>query len=285
MKQFVFISGKGGTGKSTVVASLAKYVNNKALADADVDAPNLHILLEHEVVKKTPFQGAKIAKIDQNKCINCNKGYEVCRFDAISKDDVINPLKCEGCGACLLVCPVNAITLHEELTGHVYQSNLNGEHFTHALLAIGAEGSGKLVTEVKKKVKELINKEDYLLVDGSPGIGCVVIASITGADACVIVTEATKSGLSDLKRVQQVADHFGIKTLVCINKYDLNNDVTKRIEEYCKSQNVAIIGKIPFEPLIMKVLQQLKTPMEDDRLGHIRNEIISLWDNLIKEIK
>ncbi|MCK5812573.1 MAG: ATP-binding protein [Clostridiales bacterium] len=283
MKQFVFISGKGGTGKSTVVASLAKYVNNKALADVDVDAPNLHILLDHEVVEKIPFKGAKIAKIDQSKCTNCHKGYEVCRFDAISKDDIINPLKCEGCGACLLVCPENAITLHDELTGHVYQSKINEEHFTHALLAVGAEGSGKLVAEVKKKVKELVKEEDYLLIDGSPGIGCVVIASITGADACVIVTEATKSGLSDLQRVQQVADHFGIKSFVCINKYDLNIDVTKKIEEYCKNKNVSVIGKIPFEPLIVKALQQFKTPMDDDKLGHIKSEIISLWNQLIKE--
>lgn len=283
MKQFVFISGKGGTGKSTVVASLAKYVNNKALADADVDAPNLHIILDHEVVEKIPFKGAKIAKIDQSKCINCHKCFDVCRFDAISEDDIINPLKCEGCGACELVCPVNAISLHEELTGHVFQSTINDEHFTHALLAIGAEGSGKLVVEVKKKVKELVKEEDYLLIDGSPGIGCVVIASITGADACVIVTEATKSGLSDLQRVQQVADHFGIKSFVCINKYDLNNDVTKKIEEYCESKQVSVIGKIPFEPLIVKALQQFKTPMDDDRLGHIKNEIISLWNQLIKE--
>jgi len=284
MKQVVFISGKGGTGKSTVVASLAKYVNNKVLADCDVDAPNLHILLENDIIAKEDFIGAKEAYIDKDKCIECGKCREVCRYDAISSDYVVNPMKCEGCNACTLVCPVDAITLNEVKIGEIYDSKTKYGMFSHALLDIGSDGSGKIVAEVKKRAKEYVKDQDYTLVDGSPGIGCVVIASITGADAVVIVAEATKSGQSDLERVLKVAQHFGINSYVCINKYDLNTSVTNDIVKFCNTNNVKVIGKIPFEPKIVKALQQLKTPMDDDNLKHIKEEIINMWNKLEREM-
>jgi len=284
MKQIVFISGKGGTGKSTIVASLAKYVNNKVLADCDVDAPNLHILLENELVEKSEFEGAKEAFIDKSSCIECGKCIEVCRFDAITDDYVVKPMKCEGCNACVVVCPTNTISLNNVKIGGVYKSKTPYGMFAHALLDIGAEGSGKLVAEVKKKTKDYIKDKDYTLIDGSPGIGCVVIASITGADGVVIVSEATKSGKSDLERVLLVTKHFGIKAYVCINKYDLNKSVTKEITTFCEENNTKVIGKIPFEPKIVKALQQLKTPMDDVGLEDIKAEIINMWNILEKEI-
>ena len=285
MKQIVFISGKGGTGKSTIVASLAKYVNNKVLADCDVDAPNLHILLDNQLVKKSDFEGAKEAVINKDLCIECGKCREVCRYNAIAENYVVKPMKCEGCNACVVVCPTNAIELHDVKIGEIYEADTTYGMFTHALLDIGAEGSGKLVTEVKKKTREYTKDKDYTLIDGSPGIGCVVIASITGADAVVIVSEATKSGKSDLERVLLVTKHFGIKAFVAINKYDLNQSVTDEIIHFCNLNDTKVIAKIPFEPKIVKALQQLKTPMDDVELKNIRNEIINMWNILEKEIK
>ncbi|MBN2852551.1 MAG: ATP-binding protein [Clostridia bacterium] len=284
MKQIVFISGKGGTGKSTVVASLVKYVKNITIADCDVDTPNLHILLPHKRTAKSDFTGAKLAFINDEKCILCGQCRDVCRFGAISDEFVINPMKCEGCGACQLVCPVEAITMDNVKIGEVYEADSDYGMFTYALLDIGAEGSGKLVTQVKKTSQKKSGDQIYSLIDGSPGIGCVVIASITGADAVVIVTEATLSGKSDLERVQKVVRHFGIKSYVCINKFDLNSSVTHDIEEFCHLNEITVIGKIPFEPGIVKALQQLETPMDDVKLLHIKNEIVRMWETLEREM-
>lgn len=284
MKQIVFISGKGGTGKSTIVASLAKYVKNIVLADCDVDAPNLHILLEKRMRNKSDHIGAKQALINKDVCTECGRCQTVCRFHAIRNDFAVNPLKCEGCNACTLVCPFDAITLLNVKTGEVYETDSDFGRFTYALLDTGAEGSGKLVSEVRKISEQNNSGEMFSLIDGSPGIGCVVIASITGADAVVIVTEATLSGKSDLERVQKVVEHFGIKTFVCINKYDLNKSVTKDIEEFCHLNEIAVIGRIPFEPKIVYALQNLKTPMDEVELLSIKNKIISMWNKLESEM-
>jgi MinD superfamily P-loop ATPase len=284
LKQIVFISGKGGTGKSTIVSSLSILVQNKMLADCDVDAPNLHILLNGEMLKKNDFFGAKKAVIDSALCIKCGQCRDVCRFDAINEDIQIVSMKCEGCGACMLVCPQNAISLKEEKTGETYVTNTNRGTFSYALLDVGAEGSGKLVTEIRKNVYNYKKNEKWVLIDGSPGIGCVVIASITGADAVVAVSEPTKSGLSDLKRVLEVARHFGIPAYVCINKYDLNTEITQQIEEYCNANGYPVIGKIPFDPSVIKALQEFKTPVE---VGNTRiaSEIEKLWCYLESEIE
>jgi len=279
MKQIVFISGKGGTGKSTVVASLAELIDNKMIADCDVDAPNLHLLIQGEEIEGESFFGAKEAVISDDACISCGVCREVCRFDAISENYKIIPFKCEGCGACTLVCPANAISLEEVKTGNIYVSRAKEGTFSHALLDIGAEGSGRLVTEVRKKVKKHEHGEDYLLIDGSPGIGCVVIASITGADAVVVVCEPTQSGISDLKRVLEVAEHFGILGMVCINKFDLNPGNTAGIEKYCEEKNIPVSGKISFEPKIVDALRELKTPVEAG-LENITAQIKDLWENV-----
>ncbi|MGI6425793.1 MAG: ATP-binding protein [Tepidanaerobacteraceae bacterium] len=284
MKQIVFISGKGGTGKSTLVSSLSLLVQNKMLADCDVEAPNLHILLEGKILEKRDFFGAKKAVIDSLACIKCGLCRKTCRFDAISQEFEIKAMKCEGCGACTLVCPQNAIKLEEVKIGKTYVSNTPRGTFSHALLDIGAEGSGRLVTEVRKNVNDYKKDEEWLLIDGSPGIGCVVIASITGTDAVVVVSEPTKSGLSDLERVLGVANHFGIPAFVCINKYNLNLKVTSEIEYYCETNQYPVIAKIPFDQSVVKALQEFKTPIEAGN-NVITYEIKNMWARLTKKIK
>ncbi|KUO52743.1 MAG: (4Fe-4S)-binding protein [Desulfitibacter sp. BRH_c19] len=284
MKQIVFISGKGGTGKSTLVSSLSILVKDKMLADCDVDAPNLHILLKGDVLKKADYYGAKEAVIDSSACIRCGLCQETCRFDAINEEFEIKPMKCEGCGACMLVCPQEAICLQEVKTGETYVSETSRGTFSHALLDIGAEGSGKLVTEVRKNIQSNKKDEKWLLIDGSPGIGCVVIASITGADAVVVVSEPTKSGHRDMERVLGVARHFGIPAFVCINKYDLNLEVTSQIESLCESNGFPVIGKIPFDPSIVKALEEFKTPIEAGNRNVI-HEIESIWMKIVDELE
>lgn len=284
MKQIVFISGKGGTGKSTLVASLSILVQDKMLADCDVDAPNLHILVKGETLKKDDYFGAKEAVIDSSLCVKCGLCKETCRFDAISDEFEIIPMKCEGCSACTLVCPQEAIRLEEVKTGETFVSDTSRGTFSHALLDIGAEGSGKLVTEVRKNIYNYKKNEKWVLIDGSPGIGCVVIASITGVDAVVAVSEPTKSGQSDLERVLGVAKHFGIPAFVCINKYNLNTEVTSEIEDFCRSEGFPVIGKIPFDPSIVKALQEFKTPIEAGN-NAVTNEITSIWMRLTDEMK
>ncbi|WP_010243385.1 ATP-binding protein [Acetivibrio cellulolyticus] len=284
MKHIVFISGKGGTGKSTLVSSLSIIVQNKMIADCDVDAPNMHILLKGEVQEKMDYFGAKEAVIDPDLCIKCGICKDTCRFDSINDEFKMIPMKCEGCGACVLACPQKAIHLEEVKTGELYISKTSRGTFSHALLDIGAEGSGKLVTEVRKNIRNVQKDEDWVLIDGSPGIGCVVIASITGADAVVAVSEPTKSGQSDLERVLGVAKHFGIPAFVCINKYDLNSEVTSEIEAYCEKEGVPVIGKIPFDPSIVKALRNFKTPIEDGN-ENVSNEIENIWKRITDEIK
>ncbi len=284
MKQIVFISGKGGTGKSTLVSSLSLLVKNKIIGDCDVDAPNLYLLLEGERLQKEDYYGAEEAIIDPTLCTSCGLCRETCRFDAISAENEIIPLKCEGCGACALVCPEGAISLHRVKTGETYVDDTPRGTFSHALLEIGAEGSGKLVTEVKENLYAHVGNEEWAIIDGCPGIGCSLIASITGADMVVAVAEPTGTGEKDLGRVLDVAQHFGIPAFVCINKYDLNREITARIEGYCKDNGFPVLGRIPFEPSIVKALQQFKTPVEAN-IENVTEEIINIWDNLVKELK
>lgn len=284
MKQIVFISGKGGTGKSTLVSSLTLLVENKIIGDCDVDAPNLYLLLKGEELQKEDYYGAEEAVIDSELCTSCGLCRETCRFDAISEENEIISLKCEGCGACALVCPEEAISLHPVKTGETYVDNTPRGIFSHALLEIGAEGSGKLVTEVKENLYAYIGGEEWAIIDGCPGIGCSLIASITGADAVVAVAEPTKSGENDLQRVLEVARHFGLPAFVCINKYDLNSEITQRIENFCGDNDVPVIGRIPFEPAIVRALQQFKTPVEAG-IEDVTKEIKNIWNNLVEELK
>jgi len=280
MKQIVFISGKGGTGKSTIVASLSLLIANKMIADCDVDAPNLHLLIPSEMIQKKDYSGASVAWINPESCIACGLCRQVCRYNAITENFVVLPMPCEGCAACQAVCPAQAIDLSPVKTGETYVSQTQRGTFAHAQLEIGAEGSGKLVTEVRKSLFAEEKGEAYVLIDGSPGIGCVVIASITGTDAVVAVAEPTPSGRHDLDRVLSVAKHFKVPAYVCINKYDLNLDVTEAIARDCANRGVPVISRIPYEPAIIKALQQGMTPVEA-HLDRIVEPIQRIWQSLV----
>lgn len=284
MKQIVFVSGKGGTGKSTIVASLSLLVKNKMLADCDVDAPNLHLLIPGEQIQKKDYFGARTAQIDPAVCVNCGMCKQICRFDAIGDDYTIDPMACEGCAACRVLCPSDAISIISVKSGETYVTKTERGVLSYARLTIGAEGSGKLVTEVRRNLFEFMQGEDWVLIDGSPGIGCVVIASITGTDAVVAVAEPTQSGQHDLDRVLSVADHFRVPAYVCINKYDLNEEITRFIEIKCQERCVPIIGRIPYEPAIVQALQKNMTPVEAN-IQSVVEPIQNLWRNLSDEMK
>ena len=265
MKQLLILSGKGGTGKTTVAGAFIKLAKNKAFADCDVDAPNLHIVYSNgEIEEEKPYYGFKKAVKNYDICIDCGKCEELCRFGAI-EDGILKPMECEGCGVCEAFCPVEddegkkAIHLEDNISGTTTVSKINGELFSQAQLKMGNGASGKLVSEVKKNLKDFATDEELAIIDGSPGIGCPVIASITGVDLVLIVAEPTISGIHDMKRIIDTAKRFGAPCLVCINKYDVNLDNTYEIEEFCKSENIPLIGKIPYDPMVVKAVNQGKT--------------------------
>ena len=259
MKQIIVISGKGGTGKTIITASLAVLAKNKVMADCDVDAADLHLLLHPRIKEKHEFRSGQTAILDKDKCIICKKCIEPCRFGAISKIDdemVIDPISCEGCKVCSFICPTGAIWMEENVSGQWFVSDTKYGPMVHAKLGIAEENSGKLVTTVKKHAKQIAEEKnlDLVIADGPPGIGCAVIASMAGTDMALLITEPTLSGIHDLERVNQVARHFGIKTAVCINKYDINIDITKNIRDYCLKQNMEVLEEVPFDKTVVESL-------------------------------
>jgi len=284
MKEITVISGKGGTGKTTFTANLASLLENIVIGDCDVDAPNLHLLLNPINKSEEIHRGAKLAVKNDKLCIDCGKCYQHCRYNAITEDDFeVKELKCEGCGVCVEVCPTGALKLKEIETGSLYTAESKYGDMIHARLIPGADTSGKLVSEVKKKASkraEEINA-DWILIDGSPGIGCPVIASLTGSDLAILVTEPTLSGLADLKRVIEVVQHFKIESGLVINKYDLNPDISDKIEEYCSEHNIELMAKIPYSRVIVESLKngELFIDNSDD----LRNRMIKVKEKLINK--
>ncbi|HDP98867.1 MAG TPA: (4Fe-4S)-binding protein [bacterium] len=286
MKEIVIISGKGGTGKTTITAAFAALAKNKVMADCDVDAADLHLILSPDIQHEEDFYSGKTAFIRENDCTDCGKCLEVCQFAAISPDFIVDPVACEGCGVCVYFCPVDAIDFNENLSGSWFISNTRFGTMVHARLGIAEENSGKLVTLVRRQAKLLAEKQnaDYIIVDGAPGIGCPVISSITGANAVLVVTEPTLSGRHDLERVVSLAaGHFQIHTFVCVNKYDLNAEMTDQIEGYCQENNIGFVGKIPYDTIVTDAMVQAKTIIEFSD-GVIAKEIGIMWEKINRSI-
>lgn len=288
--EILILSGKGGTGKTTLAASLSKIINDKVIVDADVDAADMHILLSPKTVKKENFKGSAIALIDREKCNNCGLCKTLCRFDAIDivgGKHIINEYKCEGCTLCKLVCPVSAITMEEQIVGEWYISNTDYGKMVSARLIPGAENSGNLVTMVKHQ-SQLVAREDKerkIIIDGPPGVGCPVISSLSGIDYVIMVTEPTISGVHDLKRVVEVAMHFKPKIGIVINKFDLNRDHTEEIKKFASEKNIDILGLIPFDKCIVDALMEKKTPIDKENCRYISDIIYNIKDKLLKEVE
>lgn len=287
MKQLTVLSGKGGTGKTTITASLAVLAKNAVVADCDVDAPDLHMLLHPEVVKTQEFKGAKLAVINELECTKCGLCREKCRFDAITEDIKVDPISCEGCGVCTIVCPVNAVTLIERISGHAYISKTKYGFMAHAMLSPSEANSGKLVTLVRQNAKILAKKEhsDLIIIDGSPGIGCPVIASVTGVDAGLVVTEPTLSGIHDLKRALQLLRHFNVPPLVCVNMHDINRGNTDQILSFCRKDSIKVVGKIPFNPVVTEAMVHGKSSVEYAPESDVAKEIAKIWEKIISALK
>ena len=287
MKQIAIISGKGGTGKTTVAAAFTELAESMIVADCDVEAPNLHLVLEHQVKKETEYVGNQTARIDNTLCIDCKRCEEVCRYEAVTEKvhvPYIDSKRCEGCAACVYACPTQAIQLYPEGTGKVFLSETNVGDFAHAELYLAADGSGKLVAEVRRLARDEARRQHKsVLIDGSPGIGCVVISTITGCQQVLVVTEPSQSGKHDLERVIKVTGHFKIPTQVIINKWDVNPEVSKEVEDTCSQLGVAVIGKIPFDPMVPQAIA----------LGHpitryespAAEELRAIWAKIAPELK
>lgn len=285
MKQLLVISGKGGTGKTTLVSSLAALADDKVVSDCDVDAADLHLILNPEIETREEFSGAKEAIKDEGKCTNCGLCREHCRFDAINENYEIDPFRCEGCGVCAHVCPEDAIDMEDVLSGYLLVSRTIYGKMVHGELRPGEETSGKLVTEVKQKAQKVAEEEgkDLIIVDGSPGTGCPVIASLSNVDLALIVTEPTLSGLSDLKRVLELSRNFEIEPGIVINKCDLNWDMVEKIEEYASENDVPVYGKIPYDAKVTEAMVEGKNIVEYSEEG-VSSEIKQIWENLYEDL-
>jgi MinD superfamily P-loop ATPase len=277
MKEIVVLSGKGGTGKTTIVGSFAALAKGKVLADCEVDAADLHLLLSPSVKQESEFWSGQVAYIDEERCTQCGLCQELCRFSAIT-DFRVDPVSCEGCGFCSYICPVEAITMKENMSGHWFVSDTRYGPLVHARLGIAQENSGKLVAVVRQRAKRIAEEQalDYIISDGPPGIGCPVISSLSGASLALLVTEPTLSGIHDLERVLGVCRHFGVPALVCINKYDLNEDNARQIETYCLTQGVQVASRIPFDNVVTEALVRA-VPVVEYPDGRVSQEIRTLW--------
>ncbi len=292
MKEIVVISGKGGTGKTSLTASFALLAKNAVLADCDVDAADLHLILTPEVKETHEFWSGHEAVIQQDICTGCGACLILCRFDAIKETPLssgdfsyrVDPTSCEGCGACVRFCPRKAINFEDRLCGEWMVSDTRAGPMVHAKLGIAAENSGKLVSTVRQEAKRLATAigRETILIDGPPGIGCPVIASVTGASAVVIVTEPTLSGAYDLKRVLQLLDHFKIPGFVCVNKWDICPDMATKIEDLSTAAGATILGRIRYDQAVTKAQKIMKAVVEIDAPSAI--DIKEIWKNLMQHL-
>jgi MinD superfamily P-loop ATPase len=285
MKDIVVLSGKGGTGKTSIVASFAALAPSKVLADCDVDAADLHLLLKPKVKEEKEFWSGQVAFIDEEKCTECGLCQELCRFGAV-KDFKVDPVSCEGCGFCYHVCPVDAITMKDNMSGHSFISETKYGYLSHARLGIAQENSGKLVALVRQNAKLIAERENLgcIITDGPPGIGCPVISSLSGASLALLVTEPTLSGIHDLERVIGVCRHFGVPALVCINKYDINEENTYRIESYCGNEGIEVAARISFDNVVTEAIVQ-GLPVVEYSDNKVTQQIKELWQTISVKVE
>ncbi len=290
MLELAVVSGKGGTGKTTLTASLAVLIEHKVLADADVDAPDLHLLLKPVKESENPFYGMKKARIIQEKCSSCDICRQVCRFDAIEVINgkyVVDEVACDGCKLCFRKCPDKAIVMEDSLSGHWYVSRTPYGTMVHGLLEVGEENSGKLVTIIRKQAMFLAQKEGvpYVLMDGPPGIGCPVNSTLTGLKYAIVITEPTQSGLMDLERLLDLMEHFGVFPFVVINKYDLAESKSEEIREYVVKRGGKVAGMLPFEKIVVEALSRGEPIVQYAPSSRVTVEIKRIWDYIENEIK
>lgn len=283
MREIVVVSGKGGTGKTSLAASFAMLAKNSVICDADVDAADMHLLLQPKVEKTTDFMGGGLAVINKSRCTECGRCLELCRFHAISEKYVVDPISCEGCGVCVDLCPEKAVDFPIQKCGEWYISSTRSGPMVHARLGIAQENSGKLVSLVRKEAKALAEERgfDLIVTDGPPGIGCPVIAAIGGATVLVVIVEPSMSGLHDMDRVVDLAAHFRVPGMVCINKYDLNLTMTETIEERARARNMMLLGRIPFDPLVVEAMVEGKNILEFRKESTTAGVIREVWKNII----
>lgn len=281
MQEILVISGKGGTGKTCVTASFAALAENKVMADCDVDAANLHMLLNPRIEEEHEFYSGYTVYINEEKCTKCGICLGVCRFDVI-RNWQIDELLCEGCCVCVHACPNEAIDFQDRMCGHWFVSDTAYGPMVHARLGIAEENSGKLVTQVRKVAAEVAEdmKADFIITDGAPGTGCPVIASLSGVDLAVVVTEPSVSGLHDMERVIKLARGFGVKCLVCINKFDLDQEKAREIEDWCYDNGVSVGARIPFDKRVTEALTKQCPPVEIEG-SEAAKEMRNLWDKVL----
>ena len=287
MKELIVISGKGGTGKTSIMAAFSSLAENKVLCDADVDAADLHLLMNPTVTRRTDFRSGNTAKINRKKCSECGVCREMCRWNAISADYEVNPIDCEGCGVCVHFCPEAAIDFPENTCGEWFVSETRFGPMVHARLGIAQENSGKLVTLVRQEARKLAEAKNLglILTDGPPGVGCPVIASMGGASAVIIVTEPTVAGRHDMERVAQLAAYFRVPAMMCINKFDLNPGLTRDIENDAEKQGISCLGKIPFDPIFTKAMIQGQTVLEYNGQTSVGEAIRSTWQRILDNLE
>lgn len=285
MREVVVISGKGGTGKTSLTGALAKVAENRIICDLDVDAPDLHILLEPDMQETHEFYSGNEAVIDREKCVSCGLCAEMCKYGAITETDQgfqVNPLRCEGCKVCVAFCPEEAVDFPERHCGRWYISNTRFGTMVHAGLFPGAENSGRLVTLLREQARQKAGEQnrELILCDGAPGIGCPVISSLSNTDLAVIVTEPTLSGLHDLTRVSDLCAYFKIKTAVIINKFDLNPEQAGVMEGFCLERGLQLVGTLPYDPEVTMALsrKQVITEVEGSRTS---DQVREIWEKTL----
>jgi MinD superfamily P-loop ATPase len=286
MKELVIISGKGGTGKTSIVAAFSSLAENKVLCDADVDAADLHLIMDPKIKERHDFEAGHTAIINQEKCTECGLCRALCRWDAISADFQVDSIECEGCGVCVHFCPEKAIDFPDNTCGEWFISDTRFGPLVHARLGIAEENSGKLVTLVRQEAKKLGEEKglDLILTDGPPGIGCPVIASMGGAEAVLIITEPTVSGRHDMGRVAELAAHFKIPGIICVNKYDLNIRETQLVEGKATEMNLDVLGRIPFDPVFTKAMVQGQTIFEYNTESSTGKAVRDIWEKVTDKL-